>query len=135
MDIPDCKNNRPKTLSRVDIAIVKNDQVLALCEVEENPDPEPKLIIGDICSLLLADKIEYDNDTPSINSAKIFLSIYTTKGGKKDKQAAFIENRIAERITTAKGRIHIIIEHDQNALVEKTINEIFDYINNLGLVH
>ncbi|RLI81076.1 hypothetical protein DRP07_08060, partial [Archaeoglobales archaeon] len=50
--------SRKYFLSFVDIAIVKGEEVKVLCEIEETSS-NPKKILGDLVSILLAEKLRY----------------------------------------------------------------------------
>ncbi|MHC1710216.1 MAG: hypothetical protein AB9819_07405 [Methanomassiliicoccales archaeon] len=124
MRVPGCDTKTPRTLSKIDLVVVDEEKVLLLCEVEEGINAEPKVIIGDICSALLADYIEYNEARYEIESAPILLALNTAEKGSKNDQVDFIKSRIVERFEVNSERIFIITYSNLTDLVESTLSTI-----------
>ncbi len=87
------------TLSRLDLAVVniKEQRVLVLAEIEEE-GARPKAIIGDVCSLLFADKIRIKSRDYDFSDAVFLFGIKTKERGRSLSKARNLERRILEAI-------------------------------------
>jgi hypothetical protein len=86
-------------LSRLDLAIVHTveQRALVLAEIEEE-GARPKAIIGDVCSLLLADKIRIKSKDYDFSHAVFLFGIKTKERGSSLSKARNLQLRISQAI-------------------------------------
>ncbi len=90
------------TLSNVDLAIVSKNgkKLLVLCEIEEE-GAQPKLVIGDIVNIFLADKVCINGKGYILNDAVLILGVRVEKKGNNqnaESKVASIGNLIPKII-------------------------------------
>jgi hypothetical protein len=115
--------SRRYILSFVDIVVVKGDEVKILCEIEETSS-NPKKVLGNLVSILLAEQLRYGRLDYSISSPYIILGLYAKEKGVKRYQAENILNRFSEVFTVDQERIKLIFAEGFEELVdsvEKTV--------------
>jgi len=71
------------TLSNADLAVVSktSKKLLVLCEIEEE-GAKPKLVIGDVANIFLADKVRIKGNDYNPNNAVFILGVRVEKKGK-----------------------------------------------------
>ena len=83
------KLSRSTQLANVDLAVVnlKENKLILLCEVEEEGG-SPKKIIGDVCNLLIAEKVKIKDRRYPLSDFHFLLGIrFSEKGGQIEKLA------------------------------------------------
>jgi hypothetical protein len=124
--------SRATQLSFVDIAVIdkKQREAIILCEVEERI-PAPKKILGDIITLILAEKIRYKNLDYVIYSPYLVFGFKVKEKGKKVSQVFNLINRLEDALNTSlKSRVRIITSEELDLLREFLKKEFFEIINN-----
>jgi|GEM_PF-1025465 hypothetical protein len=113
-------------LSFIDIAVVRNEEVKVLCEIEETSS-NPKKVLGDLISILLAEKLRYGSLEYYVISPYVVLGLYAKEKGVKRYQTENILNRFCEIFGVDRGKIVVIFAEDLDwliDLVEKTVLEL-----------
>jgi hypothetical protein len=113
-------------LSFVDIVVIRNEEVKVLCEIEETSS-NPKKVLGDLLSILLAEKLRYGGVEYNVISPYIVLGLYAKEKGIKLYQTESILNRFCEIFDINRERIRIIFAENLDRMidsVEKTILEL-----------
>jgi hypothetical protein len=82
------------TLSGVDIVVVKDNNAVLVVEVEEST-VRPKVIIGDIFGIVLADRIRIKRKSYSLKNATIVVAIAEEGKGKKSAKYIRLERHLA----------------------------------------
>lgn len=118
---------RARSLSHIDISILNEDKALVLCEIEES-HASPKLMIGDIDNLLLADYVGFKKNKYLIDGAHIVLAFKAEKDGRMAEKAELIEKRIKERFGLKGMTLCIICRPNIKALKDDTRNHIVEYL-------
>jgi len=120
--------SRKNFLSFIDIAITEGEEVKVLCEIEETSS-NPKKILGDLVSILLAEKIRYAGLEYSISSPYVILGLHAKERGVKRYQTENILNKFYENFALDRERIKVIFAEDLEWLirsVEETILAVIE---------
>ena len=116
------------TLSNVDLAVVKNNEVKVLCEIEEEGG-SPKKIIGDVCNLLLAEKIRIKGSDYPLDEFFFLLGIKLAEKGKGIAKLKALEIGIPEMVRPdlrEKRKIRFIYANEYDKLIDIVKKEIYD---------
>jgi len=119
--------SRKNLLSFVDIAITKGEEVKVLCEIEETSS-NPKKILGDLVSIMLAEKIRYAGLEYSISSPHVILGLYAKEKGVKRYQTENILNRFYENFALNREKIKVIFAEDLEWLIRSAEEAILAVI-------
>lgn len=82
------------TLSGVDIVVTKNKMAILVIEVEEST-VRPKVIIGDVFGIVLADRIMIQEESYSLKNATIIVAVAEEGKGKKSAKYIRLERHLA----------------------------------------
>lgn len=118
---------RARSLSHIDISIQDEKKALVLCEIEEGR-ASPKLMIGDIGNLLLADYVGFKKKEYRIEDAHIVLAFKAEENGRMVEKAELIQKCIEERFGLKGMTLCIICRPSIKALKEDTRNHIMEYL-------
>jgi hypothetical protein len=106
------------TLSGVDIVLIKDGKVVLAVEVEEK-QTRPKIILGDIFSLILAEGIHItkeghptEKQSYPIDDAVIIIAVVTPEKGKKAEKYKRLERCVGESVNAlsraGKRKVRIV---------------------------
>lgn len=87
------------TLSGVDIVVVKDNNAILVIEVEEST-VRPKIIIGDIFGIVLAERIRIKRRSYSLENATIIIAIADEGKGKKSAKYIRLERHLERYFKT-----------------------------------
>jgi hypothetical protein len=124
------RSRRAKTMSHVDVAVFKDRKAIILCEIEES-GANPKLIIGDVCNLLLSDEIVHNNIPYQMDGAVIVLGLVADVKGGRRKKAGLIKQRIEDYVKSERWRgmtIQLVFGKDPEELRYNTEKWIVEYL-------
>lgn len=115
------------TLSNVDLAIISKtgNKLLVLCEIEEE-GAKPKLVIGDIANIFLADNVRIKGNDYKPKNAVFILGVRVEKKGKKqnaDSKVASIGNLVL-KIVKKKSLRGIKVMTITKSTYEELIDEL-----------
>lgn len=82
-----------KSLSRIDLTLVRNGRLLVLCEVEEK-QPDPKKIVGDIGCVLLSDEVWIGDECYGRDGATLLIGIVSNPRGVNEWKANLISEKL-----------------------------------------
>lgn len=121
-------------MSQADIVIARNDKVEVICEIEES-SANPKLILGDIASFLLGEKIRIKDESESlkVDNPYFILGILKNKNSMVCRKAKEIKKRL-ESIMGNKGfinwnKIEIICSDNSDDLIELVKSKIIKILD------
>lgn len=119
------KCSRDTTLSFVDIAVVESGKVKVLCEIEEK-GASPKKIIGNIVSVLLAEKININN--VNLGEPRIVLGIKVKAKGKSAEKIQElkkkIQNAVKPEFLCKVKQIPIIVNNNIEEVIDNVRKEV-----------
>ncbi len=119
--------SRKYWLSFVDATIIRDHEVKIVCEIEESSST-PKKILGDFVSLMMAEKMRYEETDYSMDSPYIILGIYAKKKGVKRYQIENMLIRFGDIFNFDIKRIKLIFEEDLEQLIIAVEREIYDIL-------
>ncbi len=121
--------SRITQLSFVDIAVVSKirREVAILCEVEERI-PTPKKILGDLVSLLLAEKIRYKNLDYAVRAPYLIFGFKVKERGRKADQALNLIKRFESVLNVSLNRVKIVTCEDLDTLRETLKKEFLQIL-------
>lgn len=114
------------TLSGVDIVIAKGKNVILAIEIEESV-VRPKIVIGDVFGIALADRIRIKGKPYSIKNATIIIAIADDGKGKQSAKYIRLEHHLDRYFkaipskTLKKVRIITCPSHDLVRRIERLI--------------
>lgn len=114
------------TLSGVDVVITKEKNVILAIEIEESV-VRPKIVIGDVFGIALADRIRIKGKPYSIKNATIIIAIADDGKGKQSAKYTRLEHHLDRYFKTIPSRtlkkVRIITcpSHDLVRRIERLI--------------
>lgn len=132
-DDDDKHPKRARSLSHIDISVLDESNALVLCEIEEG-HASPKLMIGDIGNLLLADYVGFKKKEYQINGAHIVLAFKAEEDGRMKEKAELIQKRIEERFGLKGMTLCVICRPNIKALKDDTQDHIMEYLKSRAKV-
>jgi len=119
------------TLSNVDLAIVSKtrNKLLVLCEIEEE-GAKPKLVIGDVANIFIADKVRINRNDYKPKNAVFILGIRVEKKGNNqnaESKVASIGNlvpKIVKKKSLRGIKVMTITKSTYDELISELDKEI-----------
>lgn len=115
------------TLSNVDLAIVSKtgNKLLVLCEIEEE-GAKPKLVIGDVTNIFLADNVRIKGKDYKPKNAVFILGVRVEKKGKNQNAGSKIASivNLVPKIVKKKNQRGIKVMTITKSTYEELISEL-----------